>query len=371
MSVRQKSTTLYSSPFSKAYWRDAAMELKDTKMLVFAALMIAVRVAMKPLNIHLAPGLQINTAFLANAVGAMAFGPVMAVLCAIITDTLGCILFPVGPYFLPMVLPEIAGSVIFALLLYRTKITSVRVTLSRFLICFLVNILLTSPLMVWYYSIYYPNSTYILDIPRVIKNLFMFPLESLALCLLLSAIVPVTNRMGLTFTGADAKSALKFSKKDLAMLAGLFVIGICFVVGYLFYHYDTTSVSASYTAQQRLEENRRVGEVIAEKENLQDSVLVTTVEKAYHKFMRGYTTYTVSVYVVDEEALKDYQVNDPKKKYESFETTLEKLEAMSKSDSAAASKDGVMEKTMTVVLALDEKTGQVLSYTMKPEAPKE
>ena len=45
MSTKAKSTALYPHPFSKAYWRDAAAELKDTKMLVFAALMIALRVA--------------------------------------------------------------------------------------------------------------------------------------------------------------------------------------------------------------------------------------------------------------------------------------------------------------------------------------
>lgn len=39
-----KSTALYQTPFSKAYWRDAAMELKDIRILVFAALMIALRV---------------------------------------------------------------------------------------------------------------------------------------------------------------------------------------------------------------------------------------------------------------------------------------------------------------------------------------
>ena len=44
----QKSTTLYPHPFSKAYWRDAAMELKDTKMLVIAALMIALRMRFLP-----------------------------------------------------------------------------------------------------------------------------------------------------------------------------------------------------------------------------------------------------------------------------------------------------------------------------------
>ena len=56
----QKSTTLYPHPFSKAYWHDAATELKDTKMLVIAALMIALRVSMKWTVIPLAPNLNIN-----------------------------------------------------------------------------------------------------------------------------------------------------------------------------------------------------------------------------------------------------------------------------------------------------------------------
>ena len=47
MARTQKSTTLYATPFCKQYWCDAAAELKDTKMLVVAALMIALRVALK------------------------------------------------------------------------------------------------------------------------------------------------------------------------------------------------------------------------------------------------------------------------------------------------------------------------------------
>ena len=64
MSRLQKSNTLYSHPFSKAYWRDAAAELKDTHMLVFAALMIALRLVMKQLAIPITPFLKINTCLL-------------------------------------------------------------------------------------------------------------------------------------------------------------------------------------------------------------------------------------------------------------------------------------------------------------------
>ena len=34
MTKTQKSTALYPHPFSKAYWKDAASELKSIKMLV-------------------------------------------------------------------------------------------------------------------------------------------------------------------------------------------------------------------------------------------------------------------------------------------------------------------------------------------------
>ena len=51
MSNNQKSTALYPHPFSKAYWRDAAAELKDVRILVVTAMMIALRVAMKGLSI--------------------------------------------------------------------------------------------------------------------------------------------------------------------------------------------------------------------------------------------------------------------------------------------------------------------------------
>ena len=133
MAKVQKSKNLYKTPFSRSYWQDAAAELKDTKMLVFAAFMIALRVALKLVAIPLAPNLKINTAFLANALGAMVYGPVVASVAAVVSDVLGVMLTG-EPYFPPFALTEIAGSVIFALFLYRAKVTPTRVMLSRFCI---------------------------------------------------------------------------------------------------------------------------------------------------------------------------------------------------------------------------------------------
>ena len=160
MSNNQKSTALYPHPFSKAYWHDAAAELKDTHMLVFAALMIALRLVMKQISIPITPELRINTAYIVNALGAMVFGPVFAMLCAAVTDVLGYLIRPDGIYFLPFILTEIGGSVVFALFLYRAKVTTTRVMLSRFTISLVINVLLQTPIMMWYYAIYMGGKQY-------------------------------------------------------------------------------------------------------------------------------------------------------------------------------------------------------------------
>ena len=354
MTKPQKSTTLYPHPFSRAYWHDAAQELKDTRMLVFAALMIALRVALKMVYIPLAPNLKINTAFLANALGAMVIGPVLAGLCAVVTDFLGYLMNPEVVYFIPFILTEVAGSVIFGMFLYRAKVTPVRVMLSRFCICTFVNVILQTPLMIWYYALYMGGKVYALTIPSIIKNLFMFPIESVVLTLFLSVIVPITNRMGLTFTGTDAKDCLKFSKKQLSLLAILMVFGTGCVFGYLSYYYQTTSLSSAYSAQERYAENTKMIDIVKDyTDDYDDDTLVTTVESAYKKFLGEEITYTVAVYTVDEAALEGYSKD------------LETIRGMSKSKAKSVAGDGVMTGVGTAQVVINEKTGEIISFQMK------
>lgn len=240
----QIDQTLFKTPFSRAYWTMAAAELKNPRMLVFAAIMIALRVAMKPLSIPIAADLMINTAFFVNAFGAMIYGPVVAILSAAVTDTLGCLLFPVGTYFFPFILTEIAGSLLFALFLYRAELTATRVLLSRFCICFFVNIVVTTPLMVLYYELVLGKSYLWFQLPRIIKNLALFPIESVVLMAFLRVTNPIARRAGMSFSRDDR---LHFSRRIAALTACLLVAGSGLVTGYAIYNYNTTSLSADYT----------------------------------------------------------------------------------------------------------------------------
>ena len=351
--MSQKTNTLYPHPFSKAYWRDAAAELRDTHMLVFAALMIALRLVMKQISIPITPVLRINVAYFVNALGAMVFGPVMAAICACITDVLGFIIRPDGVYFPPFILTEVGGSVVFALYLYRAKVTTNRVVLSRFTINLLINIILQAPIMMWYYSLYMGGKQYtlLLAMPSIVKNILMFPIESFLLTLFLSVMLPITAKLGLTCSGSDAKNELTFTKKQFAALVLLLAVGVGCIFGYLGYYYKNTSLSAKYTASQRYGKNTQMTAIAAEKEGLDPNTTVTIVESAYQKFLTSEVTYTVVVYTVDEGAL------------ESYDQDLETIRGLSKSKAKAVSGDGILRPVTTATIVLDDKTGQVLSYT--------
>ena len=296
MARLQKSTKLYAHPFCAGYWRDAAAEMKDTKMLVFAAFIVAIRVALKTvIRVPLAPSLDITPAFLANALGAMVYGPLVGALGAVVSDLLG-VLLRGDTYFLPYVLTEISGTLIFALFFYRQKITPSRVVLSRFCICLFVNILLQTPIDMLYQYVYYGYANVVITVPRIFKNLFMFPLESVVLTVFLSAMQPITYKMKLTYN-PDGK--LSFTKKQIVLLVVLVAVGIASVFTYLPMHYSNTSLSASYSTEERIAANRSMEPIVKENtDDWDDRTLMTCVESAYGQFLGDEITYNVAVYTV-------------------------------------------------------------------------
>ena len=361
MSRIQKSTALYVHPFSRGYWQDAAAELKDTRMLVITALMVALRIALKPFAIPVGPQMYIQTPMLATALGAMIFGPVMAIPAAIVSDTIGFMVHPTGEYFLPFVLTEIASTMIYALCLYRAKATPTRVMIARFLICSLVNVVLQQLIYAWYYLfIGNPESAMnsvmgIMTVSRIFKNLFFFPIETVILTLFLKALIPVTRRVGLTY-GPEAD--MRFTKKQIAALICLMVIGAGSAVGYLTYRYDTSSRSADYTTEERIEANMAVTDVVVlNTTEWDEETIICIVDSAYRGLFESDTDYTVSVYILDGEAFTKGQHADGS-------YTLETLWSYSKS---GPSKDpyGSLVKVATAKITQNEKTGEILSFEIQ------
>ena len=361
MARTTKTRTLYATPFCRDYWRDAAAELKDIKMLVVTALMIALRIALKPFAIYIGPQMAIQTATLATALGAMIFGPVVAIPAAIVSDTVGFMIFPTGDYFLPFMLTEIASTMIYALCLYRAKPTTTRVIISRFLICFVVNVVLQQLIFAWQYT-YMGNPDKakesimgIMTVARIFKNLFFFPIETVVITLFLRVLVPVAARARLTY---DSNANLRFSGKQIATLVLLVLVGVGSAVGYLTYRYQDTSRSADYTDAQRVEANKGMAQLVLDKtDDWDNETVVCIVDSAFRPMFEDETDYTVAVYVLDKEAFAAGQAADK-------EYGMDTLWLYSKSGPKKDKYQSLI-KVASVDICKNEKTGEILSFDLK------
>ena len=310
----------FRTPFCAEYWRQAFSELKNTRTLVFAALILALRIAMKPLKIPVAADVNVTFGFIVNALGSMVYGPVVAVLSGALSDTLGYLVAPSGVYYFPFIVLEMAGSFIFALFLYSTDITPVRLILAKFCVNLFVNILLNEPIMIRYYQLFFTSAYQPFVLVRIVKNIVMLPIEALILMVVFRAVIPALSRIGYNPPG---RVQLDYTKRHIILLAVLFVVGAASVTGYSIYSYNTTSLSASYKAEERLARNRAIEPyVLKEHPDLKADRVVSIIEAAYPKAFSSDVTYTVAVYSADVSGTEDP------------EALMTELEGLSKSKAA-------------------------------------
>lgn len=232
------SPLVRQSVLSAAYWRDAAANLKDTRMLALAAMIVALRAVCKMLEIPLAPGLNINVAALFNSVGAMVYGPVVGVVGAIVSDPLGYLLHPDGPYFLPFMLTDMSSSLIFGLFFWRRRLTVSRTMTAKFTVNMISNVVLTSLIMKWYYFLFYgvekAQAYNLINLTRIVKNLVMFPIEALFIAAVIGALTPALHRLRLL----PKQEEMKLEFRHYLLLTLLTVLAVGLVVFYVYFLKD-------------------------------------------------------------------------------------------------------------------------------------
>ncbi|MBE5775207.1 MAG: folate family ECF transporter S component [Clostridiales bacterium] len=356
---QNSAPVLFKTPFSRSYWAQAASEFKKNRVLIFAALMIALRVVLKMVSIPIGVDMRINTAFFINAYGAAVFGPVVAIVAAGISDILGCIVFPTGAYFFPFMFVEMAGSLFYALCFYRTKISAGRIILATFLINFGVNIVINTPIMMLYYDMIMGKYYAPFDMMRIVKNLVEMPVESFLLIIFFRAVIPGTRHLGFVTGDVDK---LRFTRRNVALLIVLFVLGVVAVFGYSVHSYNTSSLSADYSAAQRIERNTAMQAFVREHNpELADETIVTIVESAYPKFRDPNVTYSVAVYTLDQAELEaniaEKLAEDPASTY-----GMDTLNGYSKSKAKA---DDALTNVGYATIVLDKKTDALVSYSFE------
>lgn len=180
----------FSHPFQREYWKCAAMEFKDLRKLVCAALFIALHMVVGVFYIPVADNLRISFAFFVVALGSMIYGPLVGMTSGFISDVLSAILFPSGPFFFGYTLTAMLGPLLYGLFFYRARVGPLRIALSKTLINLFINIGLGS---LWS-AILYGKGYYYYLATSIVKNTLLLPLEILLLLLFLRAMTPILVR---------------------------------------------------------------------------------------------------------------------------------------------------------------------------------
>lgn len=199
---------IYRTPFSPSYWRDAVAEFRKPRTMVFSALMIAACVALSYVpSIPITDGVRVTWGFLARALCALVGGPVNALVFGLAEDTISFLMNPSGPYFPGYALTTMLGTMVYALFLYRARVTVLRIFLAK-LCNNILNVALGS---LWSAILYSKGYLYYVS-TRAVTNSIMLPVQTVMLVVLFAALLPVLSQLGML--SKQANGLLRRKQKD-------------------------------------------------------------------------------------------------------------------------------------------------------------
>lgn len=209
---------IYKTPFSRAYWRDAAADFKKPRSLAFSALMVAACVALSYLkSVPVVNNISVSWGFLARSLCALVCGPVNAVLFGAVEDTVSYLMNPSGAYNPYYIFTTVLGVVTYALFFYRARVTVLRIFLAK-LLTNIQNVFLGGlGTYLWYST----KGYWVIAGASAIKNAIMLPVQTVMLVVLFAALLPILCRMGLLSREAVHPSLLRVSDRLEAWAKGL------------------------------------------------------------------------------------------------------------------------------------------------------
>lgn len=187
------------------YIKTSINEIKSTRVIAIAAILVAIDIAISAffIPIPLPAGEQrVYFSFLVSMLGGFIYGPFVAIFASTAADLIGYMLHPVGSFFPGYTISAIGAGLIYALFLYKQKIT-----IFRILLCKLTSNILVNTLMNALWSSFFVEKGYIvLVIARLPKNLYMLPLEVIMACIMFKIITPYLKKEKIiNYTPFDGK----------------------------------------------------------------------------------------------------------------------------------------------------------------------
>lgn len=191
---------IYKTPFHKKYWKDSALVFKSVKNITGIAILFALSFLTKFIAIPSGFGaLGIGITYILLAIICMIYGPLAALMIGFSSDVLGYFVIDAakGYAFFPgYTLDAMASCFMYALCLYKTKITFTKCLISRLFVNLVVNVGFGC---LWWKIIYslstdaYISYMLIYSLP---KNLIYLLPQSILLFLIIKALAKPLSRIG-------------------------------------------------------------------------------------------------------------------------------------------------------------------------------
>lgn len=175
---------------TSAYWQEAAATLRQPRLLAIAALFLALCIAIFSVFIPLPNNLRIYFTFVPKALCAAICGPIAALVFGFADDLLGFMIHPSGAFFFGYTLSAVMGMLIYALGLFRAKITVWRIAITKLAVNLLVNVGLGA---LWS-SMLYGKAYLFYAGTSLVKNLLLWPAEVIVLTAVFRLLGPAMER---------------------------------------------------------------------------------------------------------------------------------------------------------------------------------
>ncbi|MFA9376183.1 MAG: folate family ECF transporter S component [Lachnotalea sp.] len=163
-------------------------EFKETKNMVLCALMLALAIVLGyTTTFEIGPYIKVGFSGMPNRVVEYLFGPIIGGIFGGTSDVLKYMVRPTGPFFIGFTISEIVSGIIYGVLLYKKPIKIYRIALAGLLDKVIVNCGLNT---LWL-SILYGKGFLILLSARIIKNVIMWPIDTIIIFMLFTYVVKI------------------------------------------------------------------------------------------------------------------------------------------------------------------------------------
>lgn len=178
----------------KEFYLDSIEEFKKPRTLTLCGMLGALAVVLSlTTSIQIGNYIKIGFTSIPNRLVDYLLGPVVGAIFGGAMDIVKFVVKPTGAYFFGYTFNAMLAGVIFGSITYHRPLSLKRLLLADFLNKLIVNCFFNT---LWICVIGGSALSAIL-VPRLIKNLIMWPIDTAILMIILTAIRPVVNRFGL------------------------------------------------------------------------------------------------------------------------------------------------------------------------------